>query len=130
MLRVLENGGSEVNLYLLLLRGHPYDQRTVSPAEIQRILDDYGAWRSSLEEQGRLVGSNKLTDEGGRLLDRRGDEVRVTDGPFAESKEVISGYFLVRAADYDDAIELSERCPHLKYGGTIAVRQVDTMYHD
>jgi hypothetical protein len=51
--------------------------------------------------------------------------MRVVDGPYSEAKEVLGGYFLVEAADYDAAVELSRDCPHLRYGRRIELRQVD-----
>jgi hypothetical protein len=54
-------------------------------------------------------------------------QVRVTDGPFSEAKEVLGGYFLITAASYDEAVRRAGDCPHLEYGGTIEVRQVDAM---
>ena len=55
----------------------------------------------------------------------RDGQVRVTDGPYAEVKEVVGGYFLIRASSYDVAVEIARTCPHLRYGGRIEVRQVD-----
>ena len=48
----------------------------------------------------------------------------VTDGPYSETKEVLGGYYLIEAADYDQAVERASDHPHLEYGGTIEVRQV------
>jgi len=46
-------------------------------------------------------------------------------GLYSETKEVLGGYYIIEAASYDQAIERSRDCPHLEYGGTIEVRQVD-----
>ena len=48
----------------------------------------------------------------------------VTDGPFAESKEAIGGYFLLRVKDRNEAAEIAKECPALKYGLTVEVRPV------
>ena len=53
--------------------------------------------------------------------------VSVTDGPYAESKELVGGYFIISAADYDEACRVAESNPHFKYGGNIEVRQVDAV---
>ena len=53
-------------------------------------------------------------------------EIRITDGPFAESKELVGGFFLVNAESYQDAVELCRDCPHLEYGA-IEVRRVEKM---
>ena len=55
----------------------------------------------------------------------RDGQVRVTDGPYSETKEVLGGYYIIEAGSYDQAIERSRDCPHLEYGGTIEVREVD-----
>jgi len=114
--------------FMLLLHDDPADFADVSPAEIQRIIGEYTAWRERLEAEGRLVGGRKLKDEGGRHMRRVGGEVRVVDGPYAEAKEVLGGYFEIEAADYDEAIAISRECPHLRYGGRIELRQVDPLH--
>jgi hypothetical protein len=58
---------------------------------------------------------------------REDGQVRVTDGPYSESKEVLGGYYMIEAASYDKAIEHARDCPQLEYNGTIEVRQVDMM---
>ncbi len=55
------------------------------------------------------------------------DKVSVVDGPFAETKEVIGGYFILEAKDYAEAAELSKSCPHLAFGGKIELRQIESM---
>ncbi len=54
-------------------------------------------------------------------------QVRVTDGPYSETKEVLGGYYTIEAASYEQALDRARDCPHLEYGGTIEVRQVDEM---
>lgn len=111
--------------YLLLLHESPAGFAPLSPEEMQAVIAEYTAWRDRLESEGRLLGSHKLTDEGGKSMVRVDGEIRVTDGPYTEAKEVVGGYFLIEAEDYDDAVRISRDCPHLSYGGRIEVRQVD-----
>lgn len=112
--------------FMLILHEPPSGDTEVSPEEIQRIVGEYSAWRSRLESEGRLVAGNKLKDEGGRELSSpRAEEVRVIDGPYAETKEVVSGFFILRADDYDHAVEISKSCPHLIYGSRIEIRQLE-----
>ena len=49
----------------------------------------------------------------------------MTDGPFAESKEVLGGFFIIAAASYDEAVEIAKTSPHVKYGASTHVRQID-----
>jgi hypothetical protein len=83
------------------------------------------AWGRSLRARKLLAGGHKLADDPGRIVRRRQGEVLVSDGPYAESKEVLGGYFLVKARNYEAASELALKCPHLDYGGTIELRQID-----
>ena len=62
----------------------------------------------------------------GRLLRSEGERV-VVDGPFSETKEMVGGFFIVEADNYDAAAEVAKTCPHLELGGTIELRQVDHM---
>lgn len=117
--------------YMLLLNDTPQDYTGMSPDELQAIVAKYFAWRERMAEEGRLVDGVKLTDEGGRWIARADDGgVRVTDGPYSETKEVIGGYFTIEATDYDEAVEVAKTCPHVEYGSSISVRQVDAMHDD
>ncbi len=110
--------------FLLILREDPAVFADVSPEQMQAIIARYSAWAASISAAGTLVGSNKLKDGEGRVL-RRGDSgLRVLDGPFSEGKEVVGGYFLIQAADYDAALQVARACPHAEYG-SIEVRAVD-----
>ena len=111
--------------FMLLLHDSTEGFGDVSPAEIQKIIGEYTGWRNEIAEQGRLIGGEKLTDEGGKHLSAQNGGIRVTDGPYAEVKEALGGYFAIKAKDYDEAVEISKGCPHLKYGGWIELRKID-----
>jgi hypothetical protein len=92
---------------------------------MQAIIARYRAWREGLAD--RILGGQKLTDEGGRVLTRArgaGGESRVLDGPYTEAKELLAGFFMIEAESYDEAVEVSGSCPHLDHGW-ITVRQID-----
>ena len=88
----------------------------LSPEEIQGILDRYRTW---MHNNPRL-GGEKLQERGGRVMRRSA----VTDGPYAESKEIIGGFSIVEARDYDDVVRMCRDHPHLEFG-SIEVREVD-----
>jgi hypothetical protein len=111
--------------FILLLHETPADFSNVSADELQQIIGEYIAWRRRIEAEGKYVASNKLKDEGGRHVSMRNGQARVVDGPYAEAKEVMGGYFVINAADYDEAVEISKGCPHLKYGGWIEIREIE-----
>jgi hypothetical protein len=108
--------------YLLLLRDDPAQFSDLSPEEMQKVLQRYGDWRSSL--QNRIVAGHKLKDGEGRVLRPGNNKPFVIDGPFAEAKEVMGGFFIVEVADYNEAVELAKTCPHIDFG-TIEVRQIE-----
>jgi hypothetical protein len=113
--------------YMLLLHDDPSAFRTVSPEQMQKIIEKYVAWGSKLRSAGVLVASDKLTGEPGRVMRGKSGQVRVTDGPYSETKEVLGGYYTIQAGSYDEAVDRARECPQLEYGGTIEVRQVDEM---
>ena len=78
-----------------------------------------------IEDEGKFVGGEKLKDEGGKHLVGSNGDLRVTDGPYTEAKEVIGGIFTISAAGYDEAVETASGCPHLKYGGRIELREIE-----
>jgi hypothetical protein len=120
------NTATNMNQYLLILRADPAVFRQMSPQQIQETFAKYHGWRVRLTEAGRVTGGHKLEDTAGRVLRAGGQssEMRITDGPFAESKEVIGGFFLVNGDTYEDAVALCQDCPHLEFGA-IEVRRIE-----
>lgn len=115
--------------YLLLLHQTPRKFGALSPEEIQKIIAKYEAWRTDVAKRNKLRGGEKLTDEGGRELRANGGKVSVTDGPYSESQEVLGGFFMIEAANYEEAVEIAQTCPHLSFDGNrMEVRQVDNIH--
>lgn len=113
--------------YLMILHDAMPVVAGLSPAQMQDVIAKYRRWSATVGEAGKMVGGQKLKDEGGRHISRTGEKVVVRDGPFAEAKEVIGGYFIIEAADYDEAVQISRDCPHLELGGRIELREVDVL---
>ena len=113
--------------FLFVLYDDPSADSELSPAEIQSIIAEYSAWAQEMGAQGKHLGGNKLTDDGGRTLRPSESEILVSDGPYAEAKEVLGGYFLIEAADYDEAVALARECPHVRFGSRLDVRQIHEM---
>ena len=107
--------------YLLILRDHEQRWETFSPEEFQRIIGAFAAWNEKMQAEGSFVGAGKLTSDRGVTLRGRGGEL-VVDGPYAEAKEAIAGYYRIRAADIEQAGEIARGCPILTYGGSVEVR--------
>ena len=106
--------------YLLLFRGNVWD-RGLSPAQLQKVVSDWMAWFERLKAEGKCVCGHPLEDEGKVIS---GKQRTVADGPFAESKEAIGGYFYLQVADENEAIEIAKQCPGLEYGAAVEVRPV------
>ena len=113
--------------FLLLLHERPEEFATISPGEMQQVIEKYKAWRERLAADHKLVDGKKLTEDAGRVLRPAESRPLVTDGPYSETKEVIGGFFVLEAPDYDTACELASDCPHLDFGGSIEVRQIDAV---
>ncbi|TDI14283.1 MAG: transcription initiation protein [Acidobacteria bacterium] len=111
--------------YMALLYESSDDPGQISPDEIQQIIGKYKAWRDRMEAAGHLSGGQKLKDGEGRVLRAENGQLRVLDGPYSETKEVIGGYCALHASGYDEAVRLLEDNPHLEFGGTIELREVD-----
>jgi hypothetical protein len=112
--------------YMLLLRDNKAALTTLGPDEISRVIQKYKAWGESLRQRGLLVGTAKLTDGEGKVIRREGGRVNVIDGPYAEAKEVLGGYYTIRADSYEQAIEHCQDCPHFEFG-SIEIREVDVV---
>ena len=107
--------------FVLLLHESEWHPESLSPDELQGLMGRYRAWF----EKMRAVGGSKLRDNEGRVLRRNGSGISVTDGPFAEAKEVLGGYMVVEAANYDEAVRLCQDSPHFELG-SIEIRQIET----
>lgn len=115
------NPSSSPAEYLLLFRGTRWD-KGLSPEQIQDVVGRWYAWFERLTQEGKAKAGQPLKDEGKIVSGRKGRTV--ADGPFAESKEAIGGYFLLQVANVDEAVEIAQQCPGLDYGLTVEVRPV------
>jgi len=106
--------------FMLLLYDDPSAWRNVSPEEMQKAIEKYHAWRKKPFTRDAM----RLTDDNGRVIRSRNGQPRAVDGPYSETKEVLGGFYLIEAADYDEAVKLAMDHPHLEFGGTIEVRRL------
>ena len=110
--------------FIMLLHDTGSFPADLSPDQIQAIIQRYVAWRQKIQKDGRNVDGHKLTDGQGRVMRGAAGRTKVTDGPYAEAREVIGGLFIVEANSYEEMVELSKDCPHLDFGA-IEIREVD-----
>jgi hypothetical protein len=108
------------NGYMLLFRGTDL-RKGLSPEELQKVSEKWMTWFRRLTEQGKAVAGQPL-ERDGKIVS--GKDRVVSDGPFAESKEAIGGYFLLDVATMDEAVAIARECPGLAYGIRVEVRPV------
>lgn len=110
--------------FMFLFRGgNTQTQR--SPEEMQKHMQQWMVWIEKLRTAGTFKAGDPL-EGGGKMVS--GSRKLVTDGPFAESKEVVGGYLLVSAKSLDDAVEISKECPIFAHGGSVEVRPIQAMH--
>jgi hypothetical protein len=112
---------NETGEYLLMFRGTHWD-KGLSPEEIQRVAGQFMAWFERLSQEGTVKAGQPLLPEGKVVSGKKGRSV--ADGPFAESKEAIGGYFLLNVPNLEAAIAIAQQCPGLDYGLQVEVRPV------
>src|SRR5450631_696335 len=120
-------GDHDMADYMLLLHQDLDRKLPSNPDAIVAMTREYMDWADRMRTEGRLKGGQKLMDDPGRVLHAKNGKVSVTDGPYAESKEVLGGYYIITAADYAEACRLAEGTPHLKFGGRVEVREIHPM---
>ena len=108
------------NAYLLIFRGNDW-HKGLSPEEMQRVSDQWMAWFKNLMAEGTALAGNPLEPTGKIVSGKTGV---VADGPFAETKEAIGGYFLLQVGTLDEAVAIARQCPGLPYGAKVEVRPV------
>jgi hypothetical protein len=110
--------------YLLLIHDDEQNWPSLPEQEQSEIVDEYLALTAELRERGAYVGSNRLapTSTASTVRVRDGEEV-VTDGPFAETKEQLGGYYLIETETLDEALEWAARMPTARRG-SVEVRPI------
>lgn len=113
--------------YLLLIYGRESDWTGFSPTEAAALTQEFGKFNQEITEKRKNLGGNRLKPVATATTVRVRDGKRVvTDGPFAETKEQLGGYYLIEAADLDEAIAIAARIPSARFG-SIEVRPVFEM---
>jgi hypothetical protein len=110
--------------FMYVFRGGGYaTPGAASPTEIQQHLAKWNAWTNTLLAAGRIAAAQPLEHPPtGKTI--RGRDRVVTDGPYAESKDLVSGTVVVEAASLDEATELARDCPIFEFDGSVEVRPV------
>jgi hypothetical protein len=107
--------------YMILI----YNTTDATPADsLEQEMAEYYAYGAEIDKRGKTLSSEALREpEIATTVRVRNGKTSVTDGPFAESKEYVGGYYLIEAKDKAQAIEIAALCPGAKYGA-VEVREV------
>lgn len=107
--------------YMLIFRGTDW-YKGLSPEQMQQVFGQWMNWFNRLKDEGTAIAGNPLENEG-RIVSGKNGRV-VSDGPFAEAKETIGGYFLLAVNSMDEAVTIAQQCPGLPHGIRVEVRPV------
>jgi hypothetical protein len=111
--------------FMLIFRGGAVAGHDLSPSELQAHVEKWYRWSDELARQGRQNDGHNA----GTALDNQGATVRgqervVTDGPYAESKDLVTGSLIIEAVSLEDAVDVARTCPTYEFGGSVEVRPV------
>ena len=97
-------------------------ERMGSPERVQETMKSWLAWMRELESKGHLKERGQPLERTGKVV--RGTSKLVSDGPYAEAKDLVSGFIVVQARDLAEAAEIAKGCPILAGSGAVEVRPV------
>lgn len=107
--------------FMMIFIGADYQELGLSPEELQNRMGKWFAWGQKMEAQGILKGGEALTPNIKRVI---GQDRAVSDGPFADSKEIIGGYYTVSAENAEAVVEIAQDYPDYDLGGTVEIREI------
>ena len=106
--------------FMMIFRNDYNPDFKPSPEQMQASIKQWQDWIGGIAAQGKFVATNRLGFQG---KTRKPNNV-ITDGPYAEVKEIVGGYIIVKSSNLDAAFELAQGCPILQIGGSVEVRDV------
>jgi hypothetical protein len=109
--------------FMMIFRMASMGDYNPTPEQLQESIKQWQDWIGGIAAQGKFVSTNQLGFTGKTLKPNN----VITDGPYAEVKEMVGGYVIVKANDIDDAIKLAHGCPILFMGGHVEVRDIMEM---
>jgi hypothetical protein len=114
--------------YMVLIYDDEAKWASLSPQEQDRVMKEYREFTEGIVKSGHFRSGDQLAPANtAKSLRGREGKVLATDGPFAETREQLAGYYLVEARDADEAVALARRIPSLRIGGSVEVRPVIPM---
>ena len=116
--------------FVLMLPHAPDRYTNLGETEFMDLMTDYIGWVEEMAAKGKYVSGEKLLDEGGKIVTKTSGSIEVHDGPFAEAAEILGGYMVINAKNYDEAVEIARSHPHMEHNQTIIIRQTDPSADD
>ena len=117
--------------FMLMLHQAPNYNVDLPREKMMEMTKRYMAWAEGLRQKGKMVGGEKLTASGGRHIKLKDGKPVASDGPYAEAKDVIGGYFVLEARDLAEAEAITKDCPHFALAPTnwAELRPIEDMVH-
>lgn len=113
--------------YLLLIYGPERDMTGVTPEQVQAVMEEWTDYTADLLKRGMMEAGEALESVSTATTVRlRNGETLTTDGPFAETNEVLGGYYVLNCKDLDEAIAIAARCPGAR-DGSIELRPISDL---
>lgn len=107
--------------YLMLIRGNLETYGKLSPEQMQQDIEQHIKWVEQLVQKGHFKGGNPLMPLGKQV---KNSSAVITDGPYIELKEGVSGYYFLLANSLEEAAEVARGCPSLQSGGSLEIREI------
>jgi hypothetical protein len=108
--------------FVFVFRGGAVAQKELAPAEVGAHLQKWMVWLGELDKKGQSEPGGQRLDMSGKTV--RGRSKTVTDGPFAEAKDLVTGALVIKAPTLEAATEIAKGCPIYEYDGSVEVRPV------
>ena len=108
---------------MLIFQGGEYETSGMSPDQFQQKMEQWNKWVNELREDDLFVNGHALKNSSKQIND---ENLVLTDGPFVELNELVTGYFVIKAKDLDHARQLSKGYPDFDLGGKIQIREIQT----
>jgi hypothetical protein len=115
--------------YLLMLHQAPNYNADLPREKMLEMTKRYMSWADALRAKGKIAGGEKLAAGGVRMVKVKDGKPVVSDGPYAEAKDVVGGYFVIEAENQAEAEAIAKDCPHIALGAAnwIEIRPIESM---
>jgi hypothetical protein len=111
--------------FMFIFKGPTYDQLDMSAEAAQAQMQKWFSWVNELKNKGQYVDGRPLTSAPSKIVS--GVKQMVTDGPFTESKELVGGYFIIKANNIEEAVAATKGFPDYALEGSVEIREVQAI---